>query len=157
MPRDGAGRCDPSEHSCPAAALGRTDIGRLEVGAIGDATVLELAEGDFEYRDVLGEVRAGRQRLKARGVVLAGTWWHPPRACPSRGLFPGAPRGVWRSVSASGFRRARRLLPEHFRAYSGNTSGPRTVHDRMLAQHAVVSLNTAGGVRLQLRLGFFGE
>jgi dihydroorotase len=52
----------------------------LEVGAIGDATVLELAEGDFEYRDVLGEVRAGRQRLKARGLVLAGRWWHPPRA-----------------------------------------------------------------------------
>jgi len=66
--------------AAPAAALGRTDIGRLEVGAIGDATVLELAEGDFEYRDVLGEVRAGRQRLKARGVVLAGSWWHPPRA-----------------------------------------------------------------------------
>jgi dihydroorotase len=52
----------------------------LEVGAIGDATVLELAEGDFEYRDVLGEVRAGRQRLKARGLVLAGRWWHPPQA-----------------------------------------------------------------------------
>jgi dihydroorotase len=64
----------------PAAALGRTDIGRLEIGAIGDATVLELAEGDFEYRDVLGEVRAGRQRLKARGLVLAGRWWRPPRA-----------------------------------------------------------------------------
>ena len=66
--------------TAPAAALGRTDIGRLEVGAMGDATVLELAEGDFEYRDVLGEVRAGRQRLKARGLVLAGRWWHPPRA-----------------------------------------------------------------------------
>ena len=66
--------------AAPAAALGRTDIGRLEVGAVGDATVLELAEGDFEYRDVLGEVRAGRQRLKVRGVVLAGRWWHPPRA-----------------------------------------------------------------------------
>jgi cytosine/adenosine deaminase-related metal-dependent hydrolase len=62
------------------AALGRAGIGRLEVGATGDATVLELAEGDFEYRDVLGEVRAGRQRLKARGLVLAGRWWHPPRA-----------------------------------------------------------------------------
>ena len=44
------------------------------------ARLLELAEGDFEYCDVLGEVRAGRQRLKARGVVLAGSWWHPPRA-----------------------------------------------------------------------------
>src|SRR5205814_7709943 len=63
--------------TAPAAALGRTDIGRLEIGAIGDASVLEVAEGNFEYRDVLGEVRAGRQRLKARGLVLAGRWWHP--------------------------------------------------------------------------------
>jgi dihydroorotase len=65
--------------AAPAAALGRTDIGRLEIGAAGDATVLELAEGDFEYRDVLGEVRTGSSRLKARGVVVAGRWWHPPR------------------------------------------------------------------------------
>jgi dihydroorotase len=66
--------------AAPAAALGRTDIGRLQIGAVGDATVLELAEGDFEYRDVLGEARAGRQRLEARGLVVAGGWWHPPRA-----------------------------------------------------------------------------
>jgi dihydroorotase len=65
--------------AAPAAALGRTDIGRLELGAVGDATVIELAEGDFEYRDVLGEIRAGRQRFKARGLVVAGRWWDPPR------------------------------------------------------------------------------
>jgi dihydroorotase len=64
----------------PAAALGRTDIGRLESGAAGDATVLELVAGNFEYRDVLGEARAGRWRLEARGLVVAGRWWHPPRA-----------------------------------------------------------------------------
>jgi dihydroorotase len=63
----------------PAAALGREDIGRLGSGAAGDATVLELVEGDFEYRDVLGEARAGRWRLEARGLVVAGRWWHPPR------------------------------------------------------------------------------
>jgi dihydroorotase len=63
----------------PAAALGRTDIGRLESGAAGDATVLDLVEGNFEYRDVLGEARAGRWRLEARGLVVAGRWWHPPR------------------------------------------------------------------------------
>jgi dihydroorotase len=62
------------------AALGTTDIGTLEIGAVGDATVLELAEGEFEYRDVLGEVRAGRHRIKARGLVVSGRWWHPPRA-----------------------------------------------------------------------------
>jgi dihydroorotase len=66
--------------AAPAAALSRTDIGSLQIGAVGDATVLELAEGDFEYRDVLGETRTGRQRLKARGLVVAGGWWHPPRA-----------------------------------------------------------------------------
>jgi dihydroorotase len=66
--------------AAPAAVLGRTDIGRLELGAVGDATVLELAEGDFEYRDVLGETRTGRQRFQARGLVVAGRWWHPPRA-----------------------------------------------------------------------------
>ena len=67
----------------PAAALGRVDLGRLQIGAVGDATVLELAEGDFDYRDVLGEVRSGRWRLKARGLVVAGRWWHPPRESPS--------------------------------------------------------------------------
>jgi len=66
--------------AAPAAALGRTDIGSLQIGAVGDATVLELAEGDFEYRDVLGEARTGRQRLKACGLVVAGGWWYPPRA-----------------------------------------------------------------------------
>jgi len=63
----------------PAAALGRSDIGRLEIGTVGDATVLELGEGDFDYRDVLGEVRSGRRRLEAKGLVVAGRWWHPPR------------------------------------------------------------------------------
>ena len=66
--------------AAPAAALGRTDIGRLQIGAVGDATVLELAEGDFEYRDVLGEARTGRQRLHACGLVVTGGWWYPPRA-----------------------------------------------------------------------------
>ena len=66
--------------AAPAAALGRSDIGSLQIGAVGDATVLELVEGDFEYRDVLGEARTGRQRLKACGLVVAGGWWYPPRA-----------------------------------------------------------------------------
>jgi len=65
--------------AAPGAALGRTDIGRLAIGAVGDATLLELAEGEFEYRDVLGETRKARQRLKARGLVVGGRWWHPPR------------------------------------------------------------------------------
>jgi dihydroorotase len=66
--------------AAPAAALGRTDIGTLEIGSVGDASVLELAEGNCEYRDVLGEVRVGGQRLIARGLVVGGHWWHPPQA-----------------------------------------------------------------------------
>jgi dihydroorotase len=70
--------------AAPAAALGRTDIGSLQIGAVGDATVLELADGDFEYRDVLGEARTGRQRLQARGLVVAGCWWHGAPQAPVR-------------------------------------------------------------------------
>ncbi len=65
--------------SAPADVLGRRDLGRLDVGAIGDASVLEIVEGDFDYRDVLGESRRGHQRLEARGLVVGGCWWHPPR------------------------------------------------------------------------------
>ena len=63
--------------AAPAAALGRGDLGHLGVGAVGDASILDLAEGEFEYRDVLGETRTGRQRLTASGLVVAGQWWHP--------------------------------------------------------------------------------
>ena len=64
----------------PAEALGRNDIGRLSIGAVGDATVLGLTEGEFDYRDVLGESRRGRLQLKTRELVVGGRWWHPPRA-----------------------------------------------------------------------------
>jgi dihydroorotase len=63
--------------AAPALAVGRTDLGHLGIGATGDASVIELAEGAFDYRDVLGETRQGRQRLSASGLVLSGKWWHP--------------------------------------------------------------------------------
>jgi len=59
----------------PAAVLGRNDIGHLGIGAVGDATVLELVDGEFEFRDVLGETRRGRQRLALRGLIVAGEYW----------------------------------------------------------------------------------
>src|SRR2546423_4256669 len=65
--------------AAPAAALGRADLGRLLVGAVGDASVLELIEREVEYRDVLGEIRLGRHQLAARGLVIGGHWGHPPR------------------------------------------------------------------------------
>lgn len=58
--------------AAPAAALGREDLGQLTVGAVGDAAILEMVEGDFDFRDVLGESRHGRQRLVLRGLVVGG-------------------------------------------------------------------------------------
>jgi len=61
--------------AAPAAALGRSDLGHLAVGAVADASVIDLADGDFDYRDVLGETRKGRKRLGACGLAVAGKWW----------------------------------------------------------------------------------
>ncbi|MBV8777602.1 MAG: amidohydrolase family protein, partial [Alphaproteobacteria bacterium] len=55
-----------------AAAVGRADLGHLAPGAVGDASILDLAEGTFDYRDVLGETRQGRLRLSASGLVVGG-------------------------------------------------------------------------------------
>jgi dihydroorotase len=65
--------------TAPAAALGRGDLGHLAVGAAGDASILELVEGEFAFRDVLGETRRGRRRLVARGLVVAGDLWELPQ------------------------------------------------------------------------------
>jgi dihydroorotase len=56
----------------PAAAIGRDGLGHLGVGAVGDASILDLAEGRFDYKDVLGETRQGRLRLSASGLVVGG-------------------------------------------------------------------------------------
>ena len=61
--------------AAPAAVLGREDLGHLTVGAVGDATLLEILDGEFAFRDVLGEVRHGRQRLALRGLVVGGSRW----------------------------------------------------------------------------------
>ena len=60
-----------------AMAMKRPELGTLKPGSIGDATVLKLSEGSFDYVDVLGEHLDGRQRLTSEGVVIAGRWWHP--------------------------------------------------------------------------------
>lgn len=59
-----------------AAALGRPELGSLRPGSVGDATVLSLVEGSFDYVDVVGERLVGDRRLVAEAVVLGGRWWH---------------------------------------------------------------------------------
>jgi hypothetical protein len=60
--------------AAPAAALGRIDIKRLQIGVVGDATVLELADGDFEpgcpWRSSHGTATAQSARpCGGRGLV----------------------------------------------------------------------------------------
>jgi dihydroorotase len=60
-----------------AFALKRPELGSLAPGSVGDATILSIDDGTFDYVDVVGEHLAGRQKINARGVVLGGKWWHP--------------------------------------------------------------------------------
>jgi dihydroorotase len=70
-----------------AMALKRPELGSLKVGSVGDATILSLKRGKFEYEDVVGEKMIGDQRLVSDGVVIGGKWWHPlpvPNAARSK-------------------------------------------------------------------------
>jgi dihydroorotase len=64
-----------------AMALKRPELGTLKPGSAGDATILSIKEGGFDYVDVVGEHLAGDRRIASEGVVLGGRWWHPQ---PSR-------------------------------------------------------------------------
>lgn len=58
-------------------ALQRPELGTLKPGVPGDASILSVDEGRFDYVDVLGETMEGNRKITARGVVLNGNWWHP--------------------------------------------------------------------------------
>jgi dihydroorotase len=60
-----------------AMALKRPELGSLKPGSIGDATILSVQQGTFDYVDVVGEHMAGDKRIISEGVVIAGHWWHP--------------------------------------------------------------------------------
>jgi dihydroorotase len=60
-----------------AFALRRPELGSLRPGSVGDATILSIKDGRFDYVDVVGEQLTGDRRIVADGVVIAGRWWHP--------------------------------------------------------------------------------
>jgi dihydroorotase len=60
-----------------AMALRRPELGTLQPGAVGDATVLSVAQGAFDYVDVVGEVMRGDRKIVSEGVVIGGKWWWP--------------------------------------------------------------------------------
>jgi dihydroorotase len=51
------------------------DLGTLRNGASADITVLEIAEGQFEFVDNVNTKRTGRQKLISRAVFVAGKQW----------------------------------------------------------------------------------
>jgi dihydroorotase len=63
-----------------AMALKRPELGSLKPGSAGDATLLAVKDGKFDYVDVVGEHMTGDKRIVSEGVVIAGKWWHPRRS-----------------------------------------------------------------------------
>lgn len=59
----------------PARAIKRHDLGTLRPGALGDASLIRIDDGQFDYIDVTGEHLAGTKRISAHGVVMRGEWW----------------------------------------------------------------------------------
>src|SRR5436190_5948590 len=60
-----------------AFALKRPELGSLKAGSVGDATILSIDDGRFDYVDVVGERLTGDRKIACQGVVIAGRWWHP--------------------------------------------------------------------------------
>src|SRR3984893_12843183 len=60
-----------------AMALRRPELGSLKPGIVGDATLISVREGKFDYEDVVGEHLIGDRKIVSEGVVVGGRWWRP--------------------------------------------------------------------------------
>ena len=60
-----------------AFALKRPELGSLKPGCAGDATILSVDDGAFDYVDATGEHLTGNSKINSRGVVIGGKWWWP--------------------------------------------------------------------------------
>ena len=69
-----------------AMALRRPELGSLKPGSAGDATLLSIREGKFDYEDVVGEHLIGDRKIVSEGVVIGGRWWHPKESPKFRRL-----------------------------------------------------------------------
>lgn len=73
-----------------AFALKRPELGSLKPGSVGDATILSIKDGRFDYEDVTGEHITGDKKIIAEGTVIAGKWWHPERSPKFAKIAPGS-------------------------------------------------------------------
>ena len=60
-----------------AFALKRPELGSLKPGSAGDATILSVDDGQFDYVDATGEHLTGKSKINSRGAVIGGKWWWP--------------------------------------------------------------------------------
>jgi len=60
--------------SAPARAIRRPELGTLAVGGIGDATILDVEDGEFAYVDSDAKLLNGKQRFRLGGMVVGGEW-----------------------------------------------------------------------------------
>ena len=67
-------------------ALRRPELGSRKPGSAGDATLISVQQGQFDYLDVVGEHLIGERRIVSEGVVIGGRWWHPKQALKSKQL-----------------------------------------------------------------------
>jgi dihydroorotase len=63
-----------------AMAMRRPELGSLKPGSAGDATLIAIKQGQFDYVDVVGEHLIGDRKIASEGVVIGGRWWHPQQA-----------------------------------------------------------------------------
>jgi dihydroorotase len=69
-----------------AMALRRPELGSLKPGSVGDATLISIPQGQFDYVDVVGEHLIGDRKITSEGVVIGGRWWHPQQSSKFRRL-----------------------------------------------------------------------
>jgi dihydroorotase len=60
-----------------AVALRRPGLGSLKPGSTGDASIIRVETGAFDYVDSTGAVLQGREKIRAAGVVIDGRLWEP--------------------------------------------------------------------------------
>ena len=69
----------------PAKALRQEGIiGTLKPGAMADVTISELAQGEFEFLDVLHEKRVGAARILPEVIIHDGVVYDGPRYQPAQ-------------------------------------------------------------------------
>jgi dihydroorotase len=47
---------------------------------VGDATLISVKQGRFDYVDVVSEHLIGDSKIVSEGVVIGGRWWHPKQS-----------------------------------------------------------------------------